>query len=55
VPGAEERAGATVSVLFPPRVVLRPGDAVRIAVDAARAHVFDPATGRALWHPDDDR
>jgi multiple sugar transport system ATP-binding protein len=55
VPGAEERAGATVSVLFPPRVVLRPGDAVRIAVDAARAHVFDAATGRALWHPDDDR
>ena len=22
-----------------------------LAVDAARAHVFDPSTGRALWHP----
>jgi multiple sugar transport system ATP-binding protein len=44
-----------LTVLFPPRVVIRPGDAVRIAVDAARAHVFDAATGRALWHSDVDR
>jgi hypothetical protein len=26
-----------------------------LAVDAARAHVFDPATGVALWHPVDLR
>jgi multiple sugar transport system ATP-binding protein len=51
-PGAEWPAGATLSVPFPPRAVIRPGDAVRIAVDAARAHVFDATTGRALWHPD---
>ena len=30
---------------FPPRAVVRPGDAVRVAVDAARAHVFDAVTG----------
>jgi multiple sugar transport system ATP-binding protein len=24
-----------------------------LAVDATRAHVFDPGTGRALWHPAD--
>jgi len=24
-----------------------------LAVDASRAHVFDPRTGRALWHPAD--
>jgi multiple sugar transport system ATP-binding protein len=24
-----------------------------LAVNAARAHVFDPSTGEALWHPDD--
>jgi multiple sugar transport system ATP-binding protein len=51
-PGADRPAGATLSVPFPPRVAVRPGDAVRIAVDASRAHVFDAGTGRALWHPD---
>jgi multiple sugar transport system ATP-binding protein len=54
-PGVEWCEGTTLHVLFPPRAVVRPGDAVRVAVDAARAHVFDAATGRALWHPDDDR
>jgi hypothetical protein len=24
-----------------------------VALDAARAHVFDPSTGVALWHPMD--
>jgi hypothetical protein len=33
--------------------VIRPGDAVRVAVKAERAHVFDAVTGRALWHPQD--
>lgn len=46
-------AGATLRALFPPRAAVRMGDAVRVAVDAARAHVFDPETGRALWHPAD--
>jgi multiple sugar transport system ATP-binding protein len=44
---------ATLHSLFPARAAVRPGDAVRIAVDAARAHVFDAGDGRALWHPGD--
>jgi multiple sugar transport system ATP-binding protein len=51
-PGVERFEGTTVRVLFPPRAVVRPGDAVQVAVDATRAHVFDAVTGRALWHPD---
>ena len=46
-------SGATLRSLFPPRSAVRIGEAVRVAVDAARAHVFDPETGRALWHPAD--
>jgi multiple sugar transport system ATP-binding protein len=49
---AETFAGATLRSLFPRRAVVCPGDAVRLAVDGARAHVFDAVTGRALWHPD---
>lgn len=44
-------AGGTLRASFPPRAGARPGDAVRVTVDATRAHVFDPATGRALRHP----
>lgn len=51
-PGVEESEGTTLHVLFPRRAVIRPGDAVRITVNAARAHVFDAVTGRALWHGD---
>jgi multiple sugar transport system ATP-binding protein len=29
---------------------VRRGERVQVAVDAARAHVFDPATGRAIYH-----
>ncbi|MFL6129829.1 MAG: ABC transporter ATP-binding protein [Mycobacteriales bacterium] len=58
-PGAElsvgASSGATLRSLFPPRAEVRVGDAVRVAVDAARAHVFSPETGRALWHPADPR
>lgn len=46
-------SGATLRAFFPPRSAVRPGDAVRVAVDAARAHVFAADTGRALWHPTD--
>jgi multiple sugar transport system ATP-binding protein len=45
--------GATLRSFFPPRAVVRPGEVVRVAVDASRAHVFDAGTGSALWHPDD--
>jgi len=51
-PGVEWSDGTTLRVLFPPRAPVRPGDAVRVTVHAARAHVFDPLTGRALWHGD---
>lgn len=57
-PGAEmsagSSAGATLRSRFPPRDRVARGDLVRIAVEAGRAHVFDAATGAALWHPDDD-
>jgi multiple sugar transport system ATP-binding protein len=56
-PGADRDAagwaGATLHSLFPPREVVRIGSTVPIAVEGARAHVFDVATGRALWHPAD--
>jgi multiple sugar transport system ATP-binding protein len=42
---------ATLHAFFPPQAAIRPGDAVRVAVEAARAHVFDAVTGRALYHP----
>jgi multiple sugar transport system ATP-binding protein len=45
-------AGATLRSLFPPRAEVRPGEAVRVAVEAARAHVFDAVTGEALRHPE---
>jgi multiple sugar transport system ATP-binding protein len=38
---------------FPARSGVRRGDRVQVAVDAGRAHVFDPETGKALHHPDD--
>jgi len=44
---------ARPSALFSPRAAVRAGEAVRLAVEAARAHVFDAVTGRALWHPED--
>jgi multiple sugar transport system ATP-binding protein len=36
---------------FDPHTAVRPGDRVEVAVDAARAHVFDPVTEQALYHP----
>jgi ABC-type sugar transport system ATPase subunit len=33
---------------LPPDTVLRPGAQVRLSLDAAQAHLFDPDTGRAL-------
>jgi multiple sugar transport system ATP-binding protein len=45
--------GATLRSFFPPEAVIRPGDAVRVAVKGERAHVFHAVTGRALWHPQD--
>ncbi len=55
-PGADllgRASGAPVWARFDPRTAVRPGDRVQVAVDAGCAHVFDPATGRALHHPDD--
>ena len=45
-------ADAMLHAFFPPHAAVSPGDVVRIAVEAARAHVFDAVTGRALWHPE---
>ena len=56
-PGVELSAGsssgATLCSFFPAGAAVRPGDPVRVAVEAARAHVFDAVTGQALWHPAD--
>ena len=52
-PGAGLAApgGATLRARYPARDPVRAGDAVRIALDARRAHVFDAGTGVALHHP----
>jgi multiple sugar transport system ATP-binding protein len=36
---------------FRRNTTVRVGDTVPVAIDVTQAHVFDPATGRALWHP----
>jgi multiple sugar transport system ATP-binding protein len=52
-PGAGLAApgGATLRALYPAHDPVRAGDAVRVALDARRAHVFDAGTGIALHHP----
>jgi len=43
--------GHRVVARFQGRTAARIGDMVTVAVDAARAHVFDASTGRAISHP----
>lgn len=52
-PGAGLAApgGATLRALWPPREVIRAGDATRVALDARRAHVFGAVTGATLHSP----
>jgi multiple sugar transport system ATP-binding protein len=52
-PGADrpEAAGAVLRCRFARDSGVRTGDRVEVAVEAARAHVFDAVTGRALHHP----
>jgi multiple sugar transport system ATP-binding protein len=48
---------ARLRARFSRRTPARLGSSMQVAVDVARAHVFDPVTGRALWHaakPDHD-
>ena len=42
---------AEVGARFAANSEVRPGDSVMLAVEAARGHVFDATTGRALLHP----
>ena len=49
--GLSAAGGATLRALYPARRQVRAGDAVRVWLDARRAHVFDAATGTALFHP----
>ncbi len=53
--GADEPAGSGQARLrsrFGRNTSVRVGQSVPIAVDVSHAHVFDPVTGRALWHPE---
>lgn len=45
--------GSNLRALYPADARIVPGDGAQVAVEAARAHVFDAVTGRALWHPAD--
>jgi multiple sugar transport system ATP-binding protein len=51
-PGMDGPRAAMLRSRFPSGAVVHPGDAVRVAVEAARAHVFDASTGAALRHPE---
>ena len=44
----EEVPETRLTARLPPDVVARVGDRLRLGVDAARLHVFDPETGLAL-------
>ncbi len=48
-----EADGRKLVARFPGRTEVRLGDVVAVTIDATRAHVFDPRTGAALWHPPD--
>jgi multiple sugar transport system ATP-binding protein len=42
---------AQLRARFPRSAAVAPGAGVQVCLDVARAHVFDPVTGRALAHP----
>ena len=44
-------SGSVLRAYFGPDVAVHPGSGARLGVEAVRAHVFDPVTGQALWHP----
>lgn len=44
--------GLRLIARFPGGTTVRVGEVVTVGIDAAKAHVFDPATGLALHHPD---
>ena len=46
---AMEVAGSEIACRLPPRSVRHAGEAVTLAIDAARLHLFDHATGLRLW------
>ncbi len=43
---------AQLRSIFPARSGVAVGHVVELGVDVTRASVFDPATGRAIWHPE---
>jgi multiple sugar transport system ATP-binding protein len=49
--GAAGSGRARLRSRFRPNTSVRVGQTVPIAVDVTQAHIFDPVTGRALWHP----
>lgn len=55
-PGSDPPAGprAQLRARFPAHSTVRVGDTVEVALDSAQVHIFDPVSGRALWHPPAD-
>ncbi|MGI8693789.1 MAG: ABC transporter ATP-binding protein [Geodermatophilaceae bacterium] len=50
--GEDQSAGSDTTVMvarFSPRTTARVGDAISVAVDTDRLHVFDPDTGASVW------
>ncbi|HEY0803887.1 MAG TPA: ATP-binding cassette domain-containing protein, partial [Pseudonocardiaceae bacterium] len=50
LPDAEKEGLTTLVGRFSPRTRVFEGQPVTVAVDTARLHFFDPATGSSIWH-----
>jgi multiple sugar transport system ATP-binding protein len=50
VPDPEKEGLTTLVGRFSPRTRVFEGQPVTVAVDTARLHFFDPATGSSIWH-----
>jgi multiple sugar transport system ATP-binding protein len=49
-PAPAPGAAAELVARFRPQTPVRLGDHLQVVVDAGAVHLFDPATGEAVWH-----